>query len=575
MFHNRSAPANKRKWDFGFVEQNMDGRNPIRINTDVGGGGHRYVIDLEKPATSDDDVEFVSYALECHKGRAQDRYASAENCSTAESGQLCSEWNASRVSPGSVGSSDTPGCQSPIKPDNTESRHLLIDLNVPQEESLHVFYAPSQITRPTLVNSSSSHPEDFWNGSSKGYKKECGFGVGSSKESSIMVIAPSSAANSSREVVQYPLNHPKNLQGSRDNIHKRENSQHGHAVDKACGSRCQFLPQQRFSVSSCGINDSSSGLQKSGDNHVACQAGLPPLVVHTKLPHDASIVISSGEEKVLFDLNVPAESIDMQSTITSNSFRDKLEKNDGSEETVTGHSFSKRNSMHAETSIEERTIEDRQISVSKDGNRTLFPVSKSNEIENVQSSDLMSVNSRHLIAETPHVNNIGWPQQRESNDGPSSSQETLTGTGDKMVCIAAETLISIFSSSVCTTDCPGSDSQTAGEDRNDEPQDSLDSFEEFVLNVEEIRDDGESIPVIPPNKDGPSCGIKLRRGRGLRNFLREIMPGLVSLSRHEICDDLHAIGYEPRKTRSRKTFGVQGSSSTRGRPPKHRPTSRK
>uniref|UniRef100_A0A0E0R2B0 Uncharacterized protein n=1 Tax=Oryza rufipogon TaxID=4529 RepID=A0A0E0R2B0_ORYRU len=575
-----SSNSSKRKRGSCFAERNMDGRNSIRIKPGVGarekcgeGGGHRYVIDLEKPATSDDDVEFVSYAG--FGNRSQDRcYASAENCSTAGSSQLCVERNASRVSPGSVGSSDTPDCQSPIKPDNSESRHLLIDLNVPQEESLHVFYAPSQITCPTLVNSSSSHPGEFWNGSSNVYKKECGSGVGSSKGSSITVVAPSSAPDSSREVVAaYQFHDPKNLHG---NIHARENSQHEHAVDKLCGSSSQyFLPQQRFSVSSCGRNDSSSALQKSGDNHVACQSGQPPLAVHTELQHDTSIVISSGEEKDLFDLNVPAESIDMESTITSNSFRDKLVKNDGSEETVTDHSFSKRNGVHAETSIEERTVGEHHISVSKDGNTTFFQESINNEIDKAQSSDLISVSSKHLIAETPHVDNIVCPELRASPDGASSPQETLIGNCDKMVCIAAETLVSIFSSSACTTDCPGTDSQTAAEDVNDEPQHSLDSYEEIVLNVEEIRDDGESIPVIPPDKDGPSCGIKLRRGRGLRNFLREIMPGLVSLSRHEICDDLHAIGYEPRKTRSRKTFGAQGSSSTRGRPPKHRPTARK
>ncbi|KAL5231752.1 hypothetical protein ABZP36_030528 [Zizania latifolia] len=565
----------------------MDGRNSIRIKPDFVARekcGRRYVIDLEKPATSDDDVEFVSYAgfgsQACHSGRSQDRYVSPENSSLAESGQLCRERNASRVSPGSVGSSDTPDCQSPIKPDNTESRHLLIDLNVPQEESLDVFYAPPQVTRSVLVNSPSSHPGDFWNSSSKVYPKECGSGVGSAKESSIMVIAPSSAADSSRKVVAACSFHDSNnVPSSGDNVHARENSQHDHTVHKLCGSSCQcFLkqPHQRFSVNFCGRNDSYLGLQKSGDNHVACQAGQPPLIVHTEFQHETSTVIPNVEEKFLFDLNVPIESIEVQSTITSNSFRDKLAKNDGSEETVTNLSFSKRNSVHAETSIEQPTVGDHHMSVRKDGNTTLFPVSRNNETDKIQPSDLASVNSKHLIAETPHVDNIVCRGLQASRDGASSPQETVTGNGDEMVSIAAETLVSIFSHSyACTTDYPGSNDQTAVEDVSDEPQHSLDSYEEIVLNVEEIRDDGESILVIPPDKDGPPCGIKLRRGRGLRNFMREIMPGLVSLSRHEICDDLHAIGYEPRKTRSRKTFGIQGSASTRGRPPKHSSTPRR
>jgi len=86
-----------------------------------------------------------------------------------------------------------------------------------------------------------------------------------------------------------------------------------------------------------------------------------------------------------------------------------------------------------------------------------------------------------------------------------------------------------------------------------------------VLSLEEIKDDGQSINVTPPNREGPACGIKLKRGRGMRNFQREIMPGLVSLARQEICEDLEAIGYEPKKTRSRKTRKGQGSSSTRSR----------
>jgi hypothetical protein len=96
----------------------------------------------------------------------------------------------------------------------------------------------------------------------------------------------------------------------------------------------------------------------------------------------------------------------------------------------------------------------------------------------------------------------------------------------------------------------------------------LNSFEESILSLEEMKDDGESVPARAPDKDGPSCGIKLKRGRGLRDFQREILPGLVSLARHEICDDLHSIGYEIRKTRSRRSPGDEGSPPTRIRLPR-------
>jgi Plant protein of unknown function (DUF863) len=89
-----------------------------------------------------------------------------------------------------------------------------------------------------------------------------------------------------------------------------------------------------------------------------------------------------------------------------------------------------------------------------------------------------------------------------------------------------------------------------------------DSFVIATLSLqEEIVDDAMW---LPPNKlntvsnEGVNAKqrrtINLRRGRGLRDFQRDVLPGMVSLSRHEICEDLQLIGYEVRKGRSRKIF---------------------
>lgn len=495
--------SNKRTRRSNVEEQNMDVKSSIRRKPDVGVWekcGYRNVIDLEKPATSDDEVEIVSSSgfgnLASRNGMSQDGSCcvSPENRSLAESGQLCREQNASRVSHGSVGSSETPDCQSPTKPNNTESRHSLIDLNVPLEDSIHVSYVPSQEICSPLILPSSSHHGDFWSSSSKVFQKEYGSNIESLKESSIGVIAPSSAADSSRQ------------------------------VDAAC----------------------------------------------------------SVQGKGLIDLNVSIGSIDMPSTITSNC-TDKVLNNDESEGTVSNNSFSKKNSLQAETFREHPIVGyHHHMLASQDDNNTLLPISTNDEINKVQSPDSETVNYKLLISETPQVDNYVCPRLGASHDGASNPQETVgmlqaeTEEGDKMASIAAETLLSILSdNSACAADCPGRNTETAAQGGNDdEPQRSLDSYEEIVLNVDEIRDNGQSTHVIPPDKDGPSCGIKLRRGRGLRNFQREIMPGLVSLSRHEICDDLRAIGYELRKTRSRKTCGDKGSPSTRGRPPKRSSTAR-
>lgn len=89
-----------------------------------------------------------------------------------------------------------------------------------------------------------------------------------------------------------------------------------------------------------------------------------------------------------------------------------------------------------------------------------------------------------------------------------------------------------------------------------------DSFVLATLSLQEETVDDATW--LPPNKlniesnDGGNAKntrtINLRRGRGLRDFQRDVLPGLVSLSRHEICEDLQLIGYEVRKSRSRKNF---------------------
>ncbi|XP_062200938.1 uncharacterized protein LOC133903538 isoform X2 [Phragmites australis] len=484
---NPEIPSNSNKCKSlsNVAEQNLDARSSIRRKSDA----YHDVIDLEKPTTSGDAVETVGCSdfgsLANQNGRSQDGSCciSPENSSLAESAHLRRGWNSSRVSPGSVGSSETPDCQSPIKP-STESRHSLIDLNIPQEESLLVFYAPSQEMYSPLFHSSLTYPGNFSKSSREVLQKECGSTIGSLKGSSIAVIEPRPAADSSRDVI------------------------------------------------------------------------------------DASSV----QQKDLFDLNVPLESIDMPSEIISNC-RDKVVNNDGSKETASSHSLSKKNSLQAETSRKYLTRNDHMLA-SKDDNNVLLQTSTNNGIDKVQPQESGTNYKEPLISETP-VDNHVCPRLGVSHDGPSNSQVTvsmLQGEAegdDKAAATAAETLLLFFShKSACAADCPGSNSRTSVQDGNDEPQCSLDSFGKIVLNLEEVRDDGQSIPVLPPNNDAPSCGIKLKRGRGMRNFQREIIPGLVSLARQEICDDLDAIGYEPKKTRSRKTRRGPGASSTRSRPRK-------
>ncbi|RLN41219.1 uncharacterized protein C2845_PM01G20970 [Panicum miliaceum] len=468
------ANSNKRKSSSDIVEQNSDVRTSIRRKSDP----YYAVIDLEKPTTSGDAGEIVGCSgfsnLANQNGRSHDGSCciSPENSSLAESAQLCRDWNSSRANRGSVGSSDTPDCQSPIKPSSTESRHSLIDLNVPQEESLLV---------SSLFHSSSTYPGNFSKSPREVSEAECGSGIGSIRGSSISVITSNPVANSSRDMVAE----------------------------------------------------------------------------------------SSIQREALFDLNMSLENIDTPLEIISN-YRDKVVNNDVSKGTAPDHSFSRKNSLQAESSSKYLVHGNDHMLASKDDNNVHLPASTNNGISKVQSPESGTINRELLVSESLVDNNVTRvliSHNQASNLQEVSILQAKAHDDDTTASIAARTLLSIFQhNSAHIADCPGSSSKTSAQSGHNEPQLSLDSFEKIVLSLEEIKDDGQSINATRSDREGPACGIKLKRGRGMRNFQREIMPGLVSLARQEICEDLEAIGYEPKKTRSRKTRKGQGSSSTRSRP---------
>ncbi|XP_042416089.1 uncharacterized protein LOC122005205 [Zingiber officinale] len=117
---------------------------------------------------------------------------------------------------------------------------------------------------------------------------------------------------------------------------------------------------------------------------------------------------------------------------------------------------------------------------------------------------------------------------------------------DHIVAKAAKTLVSISSKKpLYTVDHLMSNRKIESESEQgmDQPQ-SSDSFETITLKLKEIRDDGSSVCDKLIDKDSRKDGSGYRLRRGLRDFQKDILPGIVSLSRHEICEDLYAIKYE-------------------------------
>ncbi|KAL6979719.1 hypothetical protein U1Q18_021375 [Sarracenia purpurea var. burkii] len=119
-----------------------------------------------------------------------------------------------------------------------------------------------------------------------------------------------------------------------------------------------------------------------------------------------------------------------------------------------------------------------------------------------------------------------------------------SGVGDVLIQKAAESLLHFsLGNATCDKDCCAKVGSNGVENkRRDRPQYSLDSYESIVLKLREDSVDDycvSSKPFEVNELDKKDWGIKLRRGRRLKDFQREILPGLASLSRHEICEDIN------------------------------------
>ncbi|CAD6258433.1 unnamed protein product [Miscanthus lutarioriparius] len=539
----------------------IDLEKPATLDCSVQGkSGCHYIIDLEKPATLDD--EDADYAN--HNGGLSDNSQSVPlDSSLVMRGHLCTDQSAPYVTSGSVGSSDTPDSHSPARTKNTASGRMFIDLNVAQEDDFNFCPDPSKLVCSTSTSSATRQSGGFCNNSSKTFLKGSESSIGSSKGSSVTVATTITVPDSSREVLAAGVfrdcqsHKPFFMETS--NPLPRKNSHH-QMISRLESQGCMEMevPRKGLSVRSSGENNSYSGLTKLGGSQATNLMGQvqAAVVVHRDNQEETITVISDHKVEG-FDLNVAVESTDCPANFESSYLRQHVNNDDR-------HCLAQNEAQQNIAPIE--------CPISRNQNM----VAKSTDGEDVRSPvSGIAINRSVVIPETPQGRDYACPRSRSSCNAASvapeavSFDETEMGEDEKTAATAAETLVSMFASnSARLTDGPGSNGETDAEDAMQEPAPSLNSFEESILSLEEMKDDGESVLVRAPDNNGPSCGIKLKRGRGLRDFQREILPGLVSLARHEICNDLHSIGYEIRKSRLRRSPGDEGSPPTRIRLPR-------
>ncbi|CAL9198399.1 unnamed protein product [Musa hybrid cultivar] len=191
--------------------------------------------------------------------------------------------------------------------------------------------------------------------------------------------------------------------------------------------------------------------------------------------------------------------------------------------------------------------------------------------------------------EMQEANNFSWVEIVDMNCPVTqvAMKQEKTSFGDACARLAADTIVSI---SVDVRDhmqplCPFAPSsfdslyllaeavKSNAEIEASDDDGGLDTFESLTLKLEELKPDEYSCKPCQqekPKDDEKSMASLLlprpRRGqarkrRQRRDFQRDILPALVSLSRHEVTEDLQALGGMIRAGKSRQTSSARRSTS--------------
>ncbi|XWS49081.1 hypothetical protein CRYUN_Cryun13aG0132900 [Craigia yunnanensis] len=166
---------------------------------------------------------------------------------------------------------------------------------------------------------------------------------------------------------------------------------------------------------------------------------------------------------------------------------------------------------------------------------------------NLPASDQFSgTHGRSQVAET-----LSGEQDQRSSDSNEKKHDCYNNREesaevDDLIQIAAESLIHIsLENLACHQE---SSTQTGSNELENEdkeqPQCSCDSFELMTLKLTESSADDYSIlskSFEVSDAERKDFSVKLRRGRRLKDFQRDILPGLASLSRHEIREDINIL----------------------------------
>ncbi|RZR79394.1 hypothetical protein BHM03_00005111 [Ensete ventricosum] len=446
------------------------------------------------------------------------------------------------------------------------------DLQVPAGEFIRdstkdVTNAFEEVLRSSVVH----HGDDLRVSSIKYEQKD-----GSTKESTVTdqptVVSPGSensreksADSLHRELID---SYPSSVQASGQNNHaiqniwnykkcivNNEDCKSGIRIPEVCYKNLL----ERFSSACNGETQDSTnrtvlaGLHKPGMENIDSLISPPNLVVHGD--SKTNILISSNYREHNC-LHASAGSTTNLPPKAAGDVEEKESNIDGSEEDAV--------SSHTIVPDECQQIELKESPLGFKPNQLAGNSECTSKAKSIADHAVISKSENSATTRTDSVT-PEWICSQQVSDAKGSDcisiqdrqileQQLALVEVDHVIIKAAETLASISSEKPLR-----SVDQLTGngrmefycEEGNDQPQ-SSDSFETRTLNLEEIRDTGISTCAKQIDNETRKDVCKFRLGRGMRDFQKDILPGIVSLSRHEICEDLYAIKYELGKKRSHR-----------------------
>ncbi|XP_059657488.1 uncharacterized protein LOC132304017 isoform X2 [Cornus florida] len=228
----------------------------------------------------------------------------------------------------------------------------------------------------------------------------------------------------------------------------------------------------------------------------------------------------------------------------------------------------------------------RSQSAVQDGHTNILPVSfKFNCIADNNSCSVKTMQSGTYMGESNLSPPNKFPKSESSQvvETPSCEQDRISSDSielnhqcsnkkkeeltevDDLIQKAAESLIHIsLQGPTSTPNCFAKARLNEFEnEEREQPQYSSDSFASIVLKLKEQSADDDCVSSQPfevNETDKRDCGIKLRRGRRLKDFQRDVLPSLASLSRLEIREDINIMegvlrSREYKKMRSKMAAG--------------------